>query len=111
MNVFIFIGLFFAILVTTIIILLLKKEQKPSDIKSNDYMNDPQFSYMSCNKFNPNSPFLKKPIENKPIPKKSFNEEGGYDSKKVLPHNYDLFDGMYGVTTNIYSSSILFKKH
>ena len=59
MNVFIFIGLFFAMLVATIVILLLKKENKPSGKKSNDYMNDPQFNYMSCNKFNPNSPFFK----------------------------------------------------
>lgn len=28
--------------------------------KHNDYMNDPKFSYMSCNKYNPESPFYKK---------------------------------------------------
>jgi hypothetical protein len=28
--------------------------------KHNDYMNDPRFSYMSCNKYNPESSFYKK---------------------------------------------------
>ena len=28
--------------------------------KHNDYMNNPKFSYMSCNKYNPESPFYKK---------------------------------------------------
>lgn len=28
--------------------------------KHNDYMNNPKFSYMSCNKYNPESPFFKK---------------------------------------------------
>ena len=27
--------------------------------KHNDYMNDPKFSYMSCSKYNPESPFYK----------------------------------------------------
>ncbi len=27
--------------------------------KHNDYMNNPKFSYMSCNKYNPESPFYK----------------------------------------------------
>ena len=73
MNVFIFIGLFFAMLVATIVILLLKKENKPSGKKSNDYMNDPQFNYMSCNKFNPKSPLFKKLFKKKPFKKKSIN--------------------------------------
>lgn len=31
----------------------------------NDYMNDPEFSYMSCNKYNPKSSFYKKQKTNK----------------------------------------------
>ena len=117
MNVFIFIGLFFAMLVTTIVILLLKKENKPSGKKSNDYMNDPQFNYMSCNKFNPNSPFFKKPFKKKPFKKKSINDEymivkrsdyycseDKYSSSAI---SREIFNGMYGITCNAYSPSIL----
>ena len=108
MNVFIFIGLFFAMLVATIVILLLKKENKPSGKKSNDYMNDPQFNYMSCNKFNPNSPFFKKPFKKKPFKKKSINDynrsEDKYSSSAI---SREIFNGMYGVTCNAYNPSIL----
>ena len=40
--------------------------------KHNDYMNDPKFSYMSCSKYNPESPFYKKRKSNKT------NESGIY---------------------------------
>ena len=112
MNVFIFIGLFFAMLVATIVILLLKKENKPSGKKSNDYMNDPQFNYMSCNKFNPNSPFFKKPFK-----KKSINDEymivkrsDYYCSEDKLSSSAisrEIFNGRYGATCNAYTPSIL----
>lgn len=40
--------------------------------RHNDYMNNPKFSYMSCNKYNPESPFYKKRKSNKT------NESGIY---------------------------------
>lgn len=117
MNVFIFIGLFFAMLVATIVILLLKKENKPSGKKSNDYMNDPQFNYMSCNKFNPNSPFFKKPFKKKPFKKKSINDEymivkrsdyycseDKYSSSAI---SREIFNGMSGADCNAYTPFIL----
>ena len=116
MNVFIFIGLFFAMLVATIVILLLKKENKPSGKKSNDYMNDPQFNYMSCNKFNPNSPFFKKPFKKKPFKKKSINDEymivkrSDYysdESNDTASRHAKIFDGMHGASCNAYAPFIL----
>ncbi len=39
---------------------LLIKNAKGEEIEVPDYENDPQYSYMTCNKYNPESPFYYK---------------------------------------------------
>lgn len=75
--------------------------------KHNDYMNNPKFSYMSCNKYNPESSFYigKKVIKEKREKRYILLEESKYNKlfvgsykheDYILSQNDDLVNAMNG---------------
>lgn len=78
--------------------LLKKYKSKPKKVsyikrkKENDYMNNPKFSYMTCNKHNPKSPFfnIDKQIE-KETPKDYIYHKSKFSGKNFI----DAMNGFY----------------
>jgi hypothetical protein len=81
----------------------LKNKKKSKQLfdrkKHNDYMNNPKFSYMSCNKYNPESAFFKKPYSMKEK-KYIIIEESG--SKKYSRNHFGFFKNGNDMVTQKY---------
>ena len=83
-----------------------KKKEKLFDRSNfNDYMNDPKFSNMSCNKHNPNSSFF----DSASIKDHYLNKTKNKENKRTPNYESEDFDEAFaidGIYTNGYSQIV-----